>query len=355
VRPLFRTGSTLPSDPLATDDGGHSGRFWLGKFGDNTADDVVLVIKRGGPAPWVELHCHGGREVVRLLLETLQLHGVSVCSWQELDELTTENPARAAAEVVLAHAPTLRTAGILLDQCHGAFDQAVRAVIGHLERGACGEAKSHLQAMARSAAVGRHLITPWRMVIGGAPNVGKSSLVNALAGYARSVVAATPGTTRDLVTTLTALDGWPVELVDTAGLRDVGGTLEAEGIRLAREALAAADLVVWVLDAAAEPVWPAFHSDQVHFVVNKIDLPPAWDLGQATDAVHVSARTGAGVPELVQRLAHWLVPDPPPSGAAVPSTRALCDRVEEAWRLFEAGQLAEAQQILRIMTSEVED
>jgi tRNA modification GTPase len=355
VRQLFRTGGNLPSDPLATDHAGHSGRFWLGQLGDETADEVVLVIKRGVPTPWLELHCHGGREVVRMLLEALQRHGISICSWQELEELTAEKPARAAAAAALAQAPTLRTAGILLDQYHGAFEQAVRAIRAHLERGATEEARPHLQALAQSAAVGRHLITPWRVVIAGAPNVGKSSLVNALAGYARSVVAATPGTTRDLVTTLTALDGWPVDLVDTAGLRDGGGTLEAAGIQLAREALTTADLVVWVLDAGTDPVWPSFPLDRLHVIVNKIDLPRAWELGHVEDAVHVSARTGAGVPELTQRLAHWLVPDPPPPGAAVPFTAALCDRVAEAWCHFETGELDETHRILRAITSEAED
>ena len=67
------------------------------------------------------------------------------------------------------------------------------------------------------------------MVIAGAANVGKSSLVNALAGYQRSVVAATPGTTRDVVTALIAVDGWPVELADTAGWRTDADPLERKG------------------------------------------------------------------------------------------------------------------------------
>jgi tRNA modification GTPase len=70
--------------------------------------------------------------------------------------------------------------------------------------------------------LGRHLTRPWRVVVAGAPNVGKSSLINALAGFTRTVVTAVPGTTRDVVATAAAIDGWPVELIDTAGLRLTG-------------------------------------------------------------------------------------------------------------------------------------
>ena len=74
---------------------------------------------------------------------------------------------------------------------------------------------------------------PWRVVVFGAPNVGKSSLINALAGYERAIVSPTPGTTRDVVTVTTAIDGWPVQLSDTAGFRETQDELESAGIELA--------------------------------------------------------------------------------------------------------------------------
>src|SRR5206468_2220750 len=110
----------------------------------------------------------------------------------------------------------------------------------------------------------------------GAPNVGKSSLVNALAGYQRSIVAPTPGTTRDVVATTLAIDGWPVELSDTAGLHGEGEQLERAGMARARAAAAAADLCVWVLDGSAAPVWLGPEITAPLTVINKIDLPPAW-------------------------------------------------------------------------------
>jgi tRNA modification GTPase len=337
VRPLFHplSSAALPAAPEA-------GRFWLGRLGDELADEVVLAVKHGPPLPLIELHCHGGREVVRLLLEALTARGCQLCTWQELESALGDDPLRAAAVAALAEARTTRTAAVLLDQYHGALARSLDAVLEALRLQEGGTAGRLLDDLAGRAALGRHLTAPWRVAVAGAPNVGKSSLVNALAGYQRSVVSASPGTTRDVVTTLIAVDGWPVELADTAGLRDTAGALEEQGIRLAQQAAAAADLCLWVLDASAPPAWPPFASDRLRLVVNKVDLPAAWDLGQAPAALRVSARTGAGLAELVGALAGWLVPQPPPVGVAVPFTPLLCDRIEEARSLCAAGKLAEA-------------
>lgn len=344
VRALFRpaSGRPLPDEPVA-------GRFYLGRFGEETgggADEVVLAVARGGPAPWLELHCHGGREVVGLLTEVVAARGLEVCSWEELARQTAGDSWRTDALAALARAPTARTAAVLLDQYHGALAAAVNAALAALDRGDLAEAGRLLGELSARAALGRHLTEPWRVVLAGAPNVGKSSLVNALAGYQRSVVDAAPGTTRDVVTTRLAVDGWPVELADTAGWRDGGEALERAGMERAAVAVTEADLRLWVLDAAAAPVWPAADFPAVRYVVNKVDLPPAWELERATGAVRVSAHTGAGLPELCQALSAWLVPDAPPAGAGVPFTPALCGAVAEAVSLCAAGRAAEAYSVL---------
>src|SRR5439155_19937570 len=177
------------------------------------------------------------------------------------------------------------TAAIVLDQYHGAFARAVAESRAALERNDPGAAGWLLDQIARYGPVGRHLASPWRVAILGAPNVGKSSLANLLAGYQRSVVSPVPGTTRDVVTSVIAVDGWPVELVDTAGWRDAVESLERQGIGLARAAAAAADLCLWILGAAALPAWPDGALPAPHFVVNKSGLPAVWDLGQAAASI----------------------------------------------------------------------
>ena len=337
VQLLFRPLKTaLPNDIP------HPGPFWLGRLGGAVADEVVLAVKQAEPVAWLELHTHGGRAVTEYVLDLFRDKGVAACAWEEFLRYTTPDPLRAEAAVALAEAQTGRTAAILLDQERGAFTSALEAIRRAGQRGDAVVMQTGLSELARYADLGRHLTTPWRVVVAGAPNVGKSSLVNALAGFQRSIVSATPGTTRDVVTTRIALDGWPVELADTAGLRTAAESLEEQGIQQARHTLAAADLCLWVLDATAEPVWPDAAAGALLLAVNKTDAPPAWDLAKAAGALHVSARTGAGLAELCAAMAQRLVPDPPLPGAAVPFMPCLAAAIEEAYQIVGAGRTAEA-------------
>jgi tRNA modification GTPase len=325
VRHFFRPRKgELPDAP-------QPGRFWLGRLGGDMHDDAVLAVKSAAPTCSLELHCHGGREVVRYLHDLFVSRGLQSVSWQEFLQQTSDDPYRAAAAAMLGEAPTARTAAILLDQYHGAFARAMQTIDAHLQQGDTAAAQAIAGELARYAPLGRHLTTPWRVVIAGAPNVGKSSLLNALAGYQRSIVAPTPGTTRDLVSVRLAIDGWPVEFIDTAGQRDATESLEGEGIEQARTTAAAADLCLWVLDASAPRIDPEQPPPHVRYVVNKIDLPHAWELDEI-DAVRVSATAGDGLPELCERISQWLVPQVPPPGAAVPFTPDLCDKVESDGR-----------------------
>jgi tRNA modification GTPase len=297
-------------------------RFWLGRLGDPVADEVVLAVKRVEPDLWLEIHCHGGPAVIRFIEESYGRHGVQPRNWQELERRTSGPAWQVAAQEQLVQAPTARTAAILLDQYEGAFQCTMDAI----RAGPPDIVRPQLVRLVQLIPLGRHLVRPWSVVIGGAPNVGKSSLVNALAGFTRSVVAPTAGTTRDVVTTLFAIDGWPVELCDTAGLRAATGAIEQEGVARAKAAAAQAELRLWVLDGAAAPVLPD-QANTWQLVVNKIDLPAAWDFTSIGEAVRVSARTQAGVPELCAAISHWLVPHPPTAGEAVPFSDEACEEV----------------------------
>src|SRR5439155_8496094 len=224
------------------------------------------------------------------------------------EQATTIDPWKTAVTLELVQACTVRTAAILLDQYHGAFAMILAQIQAALANHNLAETSRLLESLARYADVGRHLTAPWRVAVIGPPNVGKSSLVNALAGFQRSVVAPSPGTTRDLVTTLIAVDGWPVELIDTAGMREETESLEGQGIMLARDAAATSNLCLWLLDASAPPTWPEDNlreQENLKLVVNKTDLSPVWEIGQLV--LSVSALTGAGLAELVEAMARWLV------------------------------------------------
>lgn len=301
-------------------------RLRLVRFGPEPAEQVVL---HAAAADRVELHCHGGRAVVGRIVELLSAQGCAAIDWRQWIDRHTPDPIVAQARQALAGAATLRTASILLDQCQGALGAALDAAAADLAAGRKPEAIAALETLARRAALGRHLVRPWRVVLAGPPNAGKSTLINALLGYARAIVHATPGTTRDLVTATTAIDGWPVELVDTAGLRQADEPLEQAGIAMAERELAASDLVVLVFDRSQAPTKAhaalAARYPKALMVQNKADLPPA---GMPSAGIALSAASGQGVDQLTAAIGRALVPDPAPAGAAVPFTEEQADRVE---------------------------
>lgn len=315
VRACFQP--KLPETPEA-------GRTWLGRLGRDVADEVVLVCKQVQPVPWIEVHCHGGPEVVRFLIELFGEQGVIEIDWREF-QMRTEPNWRAQAGIALTQATTERVAGILLDQYRGAFERAMLRIDSHLGHCEPAAALAGLRELARWSPLGRKLVSGFRVVLAGPPNVGKSSLANALAGYQRSIVSASPGTTRDVVTAPLALDGWPIELSDTAGLRDEPGELERQGIERTQAMLDAADLVVWLMDASVSPALPSPRPDAL-IVVNKIDLPSAWSA--PAGVVCVSATTGEGLDDLVAAIVGRLVPEAPPAGTAMPFTPELADAVD---------------------------
>src|SRR5690606_28197244 len=107
-------------------------------------------------------------------------------------------------------------------------------------------------AVQAEAKQGQLLRDGMTVVIAGAPNAGKSSLLNRLAGYEAAIVTDIPGTTRDVLRERIHIDGMPLHVLDTAGLREVGDVVEAEGIRRARAHMSQADLILFVVDAAVD-------------------------------------------------------------------------------------------------------
>ena len=151
------------------------------------------------------------------------------------------------------------------------------------------------------------------MVIAGRPNAGKSSLLNRLAGYDAAIVTAIPGTTRDVLRERIDIDGLPLHVLDTAGLREADDAVEREGMRRAAAEMTRADRVLFVIDCADDPRGQAFDQERgrlpadvpVTLVFNKIDLAgalPVDDTVNGPPRLHVSAVTGAGLDQLRSHL-----------------------------------------------------
>jgi tRNA modification GTPase len=303
--------------------------------GDGTAIDTGLALFFPAPASYtgedvLELHAHGSPVVCDALLERAVQLGARMARPGEFTERAFLNDkfdltqAEAVADLIdagsraAARAAHRSLAGGFA-QAVGELNDAVTALRAYIEATidfpdeeinplADGElaerladCRTRFNAVQAAAAQGRLLRDGITLVIAGQPNTGKSSLLNALAGYEAAIVTPVPGTTRDPIREHLAIDGLPVHVIDTAGLRPTDDPVEAEGIRRTEAALATADVVLHLRDAtspaAADVPLPGGDAPVIT-VLNKIDLTdqPA---GLAPDRrLQVSALTGAGLPEL---------------------------------------------------------
>ena len=299
--------------------------------------DRGLVLWFPAPASFTgedmaELHVHGGRAVVANVLDAaLSIDDVRLAEPGEFAARAFENGKIDLTQVEgladLINAETDAQARQALAQAGGSLRRLYESWRGQLLRAqALAEAGLDFADEADVAANvttnvgaivaelilqisnhladrrGEHLRDGFRVVIVGAPNAGKSSLLNALARRDVAIVSEEAGTTRDIIEVHLDLDGLPVILTDTAGLREASGKVEVEGIRRALARVEAADLVVWLIDAkkpVSAPPEPLARGRVPFLAVrNKIDLAPVG----AAEGISLSAKTGEGIDTLVAEL-----------------------------------------------------
>lgn len=198
-----------------------------------------------------------------------------------------------------------------------------------------------LESLIAAAGEGQRLTEGYVCVLSGAPNVGKSSLLNALAGAERAIVTELPGTTRDLVEVDVLLAGVLVRLVDTAGLRESADPVESEGVRRARQRAGEADLVIAVTTSDA-PV-PDIDSTDRLLVLNKVDLdglPPGVCRHRGESAWALSARTGAGLDALVAELKRRATGGRDVAGARFSARRRHLDALARAAQALDRAPAA---------------
>ena len=301
--------------------------------GQGRAIDQALVLWFEGPSSYTgedtaEFHVHGGPAVVAGLLEALAAQGLRLAEPGEFTRRAFENGkldlAQAEGVADLIEAETEAQARQALDQLGGALGQAqIRWREGLIEALAMFEAAvdfpdeevpADVAARARpvlAALIGEleHAVADvkrgervregFRIALVGAPNAGKSTLLNALARREAAIVTATPGTTRDVIEVPMRLAGYKALLADTAGLRETRDEIEAEGVRRARAWADDADLRVWVVDGASDAAAtvPALHAHDL-CLINKADL------GQGAETGHALVEARALNVEVL-RLSAW--------------------------------------------------
>ena len=319
-------------------------------------DEVVAAVFRA-PRSYtredvVELSCHGGEHSARRVREAIAASGARPARAGEFTLRAFLNgridlaQAEAVADVI--HASTERAHALAVSQLAGRLSATLRRIIERLTDAvaevearvdfaedvggievpprvvaAIAEVAAELASLLDGAAYGRAVREGARVPIVGRPNVGKSSLFNALIDEQRVIVTAMPGTTRDRVSEAIEVEGVRVTLSDTAGLRDTLDPVEAIGVTLTEEAIEAGALLIWVLDAsrALSPedaeLAARLRARKVLAVLNKIDRGRRVEvetiaglLGEGCAGVaQVSALRGDGIAELRLRLARVLGAD----------------------------------------------
>ncbi len=333
--------------------------------------DRAVVVWLPGPGSYTgedsaEIHVHGGPAVLRAVSEALIAAGCRAAEPGEftrraflngrMDLLEAEGVADlVAAETEGQRRQALRQLAGGASQHLTAWAERLRRVLAWQEAlidfpdedlppevaeqltSEVAALRAEIEIAAEESRSGVRLRDGLVFAVTGAPNVGKSSLVNALAGRDVAIVAPSPGTTRDALEVAVELCGVPVTLVDTAGLRNALDPVEAEGVRRARARAKAADLVVEIVDSAAPPVEPAIAGAMR--LANKVDLaaPPAGVLG-------VSALTGDGLEQVREALAAAAIRLTEVRGSAVLSRArhiGALTEATEALRRSESVQLPE--------------
>ena len=336
--------------PKTTDTAFQPRYMMYGHFadGDRVLDECMAVFLKA-PHTYTredvaEIYLHGGEYLARAALDALFARGAVPADPGEFTRRAFLNGridlSRAEAVMQLISATGAQAAGAALRQLQGgalrfvqeAQQELIRLLAGCeaaidypeeiSQEEAAGDLAPAVLALAErleaacDERAGRILEEGLQVVICGKPNVGKSSLLNALLGEEKAIVTELPGTTRDLVTGSAVLDGIPVHFKDTAGIRESSEAVERIGIQRAREAVKSADLCLMVLDAGERPddqdaeILSAIKGQPRLIVLNKQDLPPsplaeAW-LAQngvrAEEVLRVSALTGEGMAALRGRI-----------------------------------------------------
>jgi tRNA modification GTPase len=352
----------------------------------------------------LELQGHGGPVVLDMVLERALELGARLARPGEFSERAFLNGrldlAQAEAVADLIDSGSRQAARSALRSLEGEFSARIAALVErltalrvHVEaaidfsdedidflaegslRERLASVAADLAGLTEAARQGCAMREGLRVVIAGRPNVGKSSLLNRLARREAAIVSDIPGTTRDVLREYLAIDGLPLHVVDTAGLRESRDPVERIGVERARAELGQADRVLWVIDEAggdaADSEARGEYRDRLTVVHNKIDLagaqPGTFSDGHGIEHIRLSALTGAGLDLLAAHLKACAGYQGTEEGAFIARRRHLdalrraADDVDAAARLIDEGRAGElaaeelrlAQRALGEITGEV--
>ncbi|MFM7386889.1 MAG: tRNA uridine-5-carboxymethylaminomethyl(34) synthesis GTPase MnmE, partial [Bacteroidota bacterium] len=363
----------------------HRAVFTLFKTLDQTPVDEVLLLcfdhgKSFTGEETVEIHCHGSSYIQSTLLQALIASGARMAEPGEFTQRAFANgkmdlsQAEAVADLIASN--SRQAHAVALNQMRGGFSHELSALrekliefaslmeleldfgeedLAFADRSTLlalvGEVLGKIQRLIKSFELGNAMKEGVPVAIVGAPNAGKSSLLNALLGEERAIVSDIPGTTRDVIEEVLTIDGIRFRLMDTAGIRATTETIEAMGIARSQEKIERARLVLALSDGSElaqlrnDEVWvaelKAKHPDKtVFWIANKKDLNEARGVDLA-----ISALSGDGLEELMQRMSDSIQQDFDVERETVVSNARHVEALQQTQTYLKAAQQGLEQQL----------
>ena len=315
---------------------------------DKKIDEALFMLMRGSRSftgeDVVEVQCHGGMVVLKQVLQLILLSGARLAEQGEYSKRAFLNGrldlAQAESIMDIVQAKTDKGVDLALSQLQGNLSGMVKTLRADLleliafiqadidypdddierltmvqQQERILNLKAQVNAVLKNAQKGKMIRDGLKVVIAGKPNVGKSSLLNALLGQERAIVTDIPGTTRDVIEEYINLNGIPLKIVDTAGIRETDNVVEQIGVDKAQQFVKNADLVLYVVDAVQgltkqdEQMMADIHNQPVIYLLNKSDMGISDAIRQQlNDAIgdapvlEISAREKIGLEQLEEKI-----------------------------------------------------
>lgn len=324
-------------------------------FNSREIIDEVIVSYMKSPSTYtredvVEIYCHGGAVPVKRIMESVLLAGARLAEPGEFTKRAFLNGridlSQAEAVIDLIRSKTDKSSEAALKQLSGSLSKklgTIRAklidIMSHIEASidfpeddvdevlydSLGKElagiENEIDEMIRSADTGKILREGLNTVIIGKPNVGKSSLLNALLEENRAIVTDIPGTTRDIIEETLNIRGIPINIIDTAGIRETRDEVERIGVERTREYYRKADLCIFILDSGDrltqedEEIFSLVKDKKCIVLINKVDLPSCIDrervkeLAKGKKVLDISIKEGTGLESLKDEIVNMVYKD----------------------------------------------